>query len=250
MKMNYKYLLVFSFIIFWILLGYFESIHLGKPDLLHFIHIVSWRRLDPHIKDKVLYGFFNLSILSGSILGVIYFNKNKIYMWLFIITLLVWLVGTNTFNALPNHNFWRISVEWIILLIPFVAYFIYKRKKYQIIFLLGFVCLFANQSITYSVNHKPDPVINLMTQDDINLGKKIQTLKGNFIMPRLGSAFINPLVTSQQPERITYVYDFKKVDLHKYNYLIYPNNIHVAMKEIYHNNKWYIFYLNKDLTKK
>ena len=179
---TYKPLLLLIFPLFWVILSYFET-----GSLLGFIHSVSSRKRTIGTGDSVLYNFLYMALSSGMIIGLVYLKKNRSYLWLVVITLLMWTIGTAISGAMATHNLWRTGLVWNILLIPTTAYLIcHLKNPVRILLLISILLL----SVSQTLNHSKESYTKI---EDLEAGKFISTLD-NVVMPRYQWEFMNLMV--------------------------------------------------------
>jgi len=228
-ELGLKVLLMFIFPLFWVILSYFET-----GSVLGFIHSVSGRKATMKAEDTVIYNFLYMGFTSLIILGLVFINKNKTYLWLFISTLLIWTIGTSISGAMATHNVWRVGLVWVLMLIPSTAYLVYRLYDYQKLFgiaLFSVILYLAGAKIIDRANE------SYMKVEDLRAGKFLKTLDGNIIMPRYGWEFMNLSIFNtdiKAEEKIT------SVD--GYDYLITMKAVK-SLQPIYSNGKWFIYKL-------
>lgn len=231
-KLKYRTLLFFVFPFLWMITGY-----LNTGELFGFVHKVAERRIGIKFNESMIYSFVMLSVESLLLFGIYHLNKNKKYLILFVTTFLIWLITLMKTGAMPTHNIWRVSLFWVIMLIPFLAYMIQSLKKpYGQILLFVALCLSVIQTTKYA----NAPQIFVLNKYTVDLGKEIQQLEGTFVMPKMGWEYANVLVASQNPSRITYLEKINSLDLKNHNYLIFPRELN-GFRKIYSNHHWYIY---------
>ena len=224
---NYKPLLLLIFPLFWVILGYFET-----GSLTGFITQVSARKRVWRTEDSILYNFLLLSVHSGLIIGIFYLKKNKEYLWIFLATLIAWSIGIGLSGATATHNVWRTGLLWNILLIPFVAYMIWKA---QIVLKIGLILLVFYLTFNLTLTHSMESYTKI---EDLEAGKFIKENSGTYVMPKYGWEFTNLLVTSGK--EITHLDKIADLD---YDYIILREKVN--LETVFTNNKWFIHKLRK-----
>ena len=88
------------------------------------------------VKFNVLVQFLKQNLDSFNLLGIVsllylLINDKRIGRWVVVpaVALLI-MSGVSFFGkALPSHNFWRLSVVWSILLVPFTAHWVVMQRR-------------------------------------------------------------------------------------------------------------------------
>ena len=185
-----------------------------------------------------MFYFLLINFSTAYIIGTYYLlktrNEHKIYFMIFLSSLFLWFAGTSITGALPTHNLWRTGLAWNILLIPFVAEYILRRKE---LIGAGLFILVILLSLNQLRIHTKD---SYMTKFDIEAGNKLQELNGSFIMPQYGWEFLNLEVASGKPENFVAKKKLVQSDLSGKNYLILRRDS-LNPDGIWQNDKWQIY---------
>lgn len=165
------------------------------------------------LKNNVLYQFMSININSLNIVGLIsliyLFRIPKIrrfsyaaFIPLIILSLLMFFS-----KAMPTHNYWRIASVWLILLLPFTSFWLFKQflsneisnsfvKIGFVLFVILISLFFINQTLSLSK-------LSYFTQDDLSAGRYFKSLQldeaDKILIKASGWKYSNVLIASNNP---------------------------------------------------
>jgi hypothetical protein len=172
------------FPLFWLLFNYLKF-----DDIFYFLHepgkyyaLAQEETFFNTLKFNPLTQFIEQNLITMNILGLagIYLlRKNALlrrWMIVFFLPLILFSAVSLTGKGLPAHNFWRTSVVWVFILIPFTSFMIFKLKRLAavnpsvilILFILPLQVIFSNNHYFKNIREE-----YCLTQDKIDTANKI-----------------------------------------------------------------------------
>jgi len=219
------FIILFSFPLYWIHLSFLNTHRvLGLADAVASNYLSN--NNIPCIKDYVFYTFLEFNITSLNILSIISifilrksFSCIKQYVFLLFSTLIIFSVISYQMNAMPNHNFWRLSMIWSAMLLPFTAhflYYLYNAGQSTLIKSMFFIILFAVLSYLFIEQTMRISSASYISSDDFKIGKILQQRfkkdKFNIYIEPRGWDYLGIQVVSENPDMvITKLNNFDKI---------------------------------------
>jgi hypothetical protein len=130
-------LLISAFPFFWLVLNYIRY-----DDFLYFLNepqVYFTLAQDDTLGSRVIFNpfmqFIEQNLITLNVFGLagLFFTRDRrlIRKWMiiFLTPLLLFSLASISGKSLPAHNFWRTSAVWVILIIPFTAYFLAEARK-------------------------------------------------------------------------------------------------------------------------
>jgi hypothetical protein len=209
------FIILFSFPLYWIHLSY-----LNTRRVFGLVDAVASNYLSnnniPGIKDYVFYTFLEFNATSLNILGIIsvillfkIFACIKQYVFLLFSTLIIFSVISYQMNAMPNHNFWRLSMIWSAMLLPFTAHFLYRlytAGQSSLIKSMIFIILLAAVSYLFVGQTMRISSASYISSDDFKIGKILQQRfkeeKFNLYIEPCGWDYLGIQVISENPDMV------------------------------------------------
>jgi hypothetical protein len=215
-------LLLSSFPLYWLAFNYIKN-----GDFLYFINepgiyydLVREDTFFNRIKLNPLMQFIEQNLLTFNFIcaaGIyLLWKENRIKSWLIVLfTPLLFLSAVSLYGmTLPAHNFWRTSAVWIMLLIPFSSYVIYKvRKLFSFNLAAGIILLSFPLMLIYSNRYYIETAARYsLNENNINAARKIirymyqNAEKKDRILIEHAAHFehFEIVVSSQEPFRFIY----------------------------------------------
>jgi hypothetical protein len=210
------FIILSSFPLYWTYISYFNTHRVfGLADAVASNYLSNNNMRS--IKDYVFYTFLEFNITSLNILGFIslfLLCKSSAcirqYAFLFFSTLILFAVISYQMNAMPNHNFWRLSMIWSAMLIPFTAHFLYNlynTGQTSIIKSIFFVIVFAITIYLFLGQTLKISSSSYISADDIKVGNILQKAYiGNayntYVESNGSWDFSGIQVVSENPDRV------------------------------------------------